>query len=173
MYKLFKIMSLVAVTALATSCSGPGEAHQYDVNDLEFSMEGPLFAGQNSAQVQISIDLEDMLQDTYVEGMEVSDAVLLSATVRPNDTLGFDNINSVVLSFASDNEDVEMQEVAYKNPIDANAAMAELEIASDLDLGELMDEDRVYVVLDADLMEDYWDGNRDFKLDFTLELTIK
>ena len=37
----------------------------------------------------------------------------------------------------------------------------------------VMEEGKVYVVLDADLAEDYWDGNRDFKLNFTLELTIK
>jgi hypothetical protein len=36
-----------------------------------------------------------------------------------------------------------------------------------------MEEGKVYVVLDADLLEDYWDGNRNFKLNYTIDLTIK
>ena len=111
--------------------------------------------------------------DDYVEGMRISDARLKSALVLPNDSLGFAQINAFVVSFASDNEDISMQEAAVKNPLEEGAAQASLNVAPEAELGEIMEEGKVYVVLDADLAEDYWDGNRDFKLNFTLELTIK
>lgn len=174
MYKFLKTAGIVAVSVLmTTSCSGPGEIHEYAVNDLEFSLEGPLFAGPNGAQAEISIDLADILGEAFEEGMRISDARLKTASVFPQDSLGFAQINAFVVAFASDNEDVSMQEAAVKNPLEEGAAEAVLNVASEAELGEIMEDGKVYVVLDADLAEDYWDGNRDFKLNFTLELTIK
>ena len=174
MYKFLKTAGIVAVSVLMiTSCSGPGEVHEYAVNDLEFSLEGPLFAGPNGAQTEISIDLADVLGEAFEEGMRISDARLKTATVFPHDSLGFAQINAFVVAFASDNEDVSMQEAAVKNPLEEGAAEAILDVAPEAELGEIMEDGKVYVVLDADLAEDYWDGNRDFKLNFTLELTIK
>ena len=90
MYKFLKTAAIVAVSVLmTTSCSGPGEVHEYAVNDLEFTLEGPLFAGPNGAQTEISIDLANILGDTYEEGMRISDARLKTATVFPHDSLGF------------------------------------------------------------------------------------
>ena len=174
MYKYAKTIGILAISILSfASCSGPGEIHEYSVNDLEFTLEGPLFAGPNGGQEAINISIADALGDAYVEGMRISDARLKSATVFPNDSLGFANVNAFVVAFASDNEDVSMQEAAVKNPLEEGATVANLEVSSDADLGEIMADGKVYVVLDADLAEDYWDGNRDFKLNFTLELTIK
>jgi len=174
MTNYLKSIGIAAISVLMiTSCSGPGEMHEYTVNDLEFSLEGPLFAGPNSGQAEIAVDLTEVLGDAYVEGMRISDARLKSATVVPNDSLGFDQVNAFIVSFASDNEDVSMQEAAVKNPLEEDAAEASLDVAVEAELGEIMEEGKVYVVLDADLAEDYWDGNRDFKLNFTLELTIK
>ena len=174
MTNYLKSIGIAAISVLMiTSCSGPGEMHEYTVDDLEFSLEGPLFAGPNSGQAEIAVDLTEVLGDAYVEGMRISDARLKSATVVPNDSLGFDQVNAFIVSFASDNEDVSMQEAAVKNPLEEDAAEASLDVAVEAELGEIMEEGKVYVVLDADLAEDYWDGNRDFKLNFTLELTIK
>ena len=104
MLKYFKTIGVLAISVLlVTSCSGPGEVHEYSVTDLEFSLEGPLFTGPNSGQTEISIDLADALGDAYVEGMRISDARLKSALVLPNDSLGFAQINAFVVSFASDN----------------------------------------------------------------------
>ena len=174
MYKFLKKAGIIAVSVMmATSCSGPGEVHEYAVNDLEFTFEGPLFAGPNGAQTEILIDLANVLGEAYEDGMRISDARLKTATVFPNDSLGFSQINAFVVAFASDNEDVAMQEAAVKNPLEEGAAEAVLDVAPEAELGEIMEDGKVYVVLDADLAEDYWDGNRDFILNFTLDLTIK
>jgi hypothetical protein len=174
MYNYAKKIGIIAISILSfASCSGPGEIHEYSVNDLEFTLEGPLFAGPNGGQEAININLADALGDAYVEGMRISDARLKSASVLPNDSLGFANVNAFVVAFASDNEDVSMQEAAVKNPLEEGATVANLEVYSEAELGEIMADGKVYVVLDADLAEDYWDGNRHFKLNFTLELTIK
>ncbi len=174
MLKHLKTIGILAISALATaSCSGPGEIHEYTVNDLDFSLEAPLFAGPNGAQAEVTIDLAEVLGQAYQEGMRISAANLKTATVHANDSLGFDQVNSFVVSFASDNEDVSMQEAAVKNPLEEGASEATLEVSTEAELGEIMADGKVYVILDADLAEDYWDGSRNFLLNFTLELTIK
>lgn len=174
MLKYLRTVGIVAISAfMIASCSGPGEVHEYAITDLEFSLEGPLFAGPNGGQAEINIDLAEVLGDAYVEGMRISDASVKSATVHPNDSMGFAQVNSFVMSFASDNEDVAMQEAAVKNPLDAGSDVAELNVSPEAELGEIMADGKVYVVLDVDLSEDYWDGSRDFKVNFTLDLTIK
>jgi hypothetical protein len=174
MLKYLRTATIITISLVVmASCSGPGEVHDYAVNELEFSLEGPLFAGPNGAQNEILIDLADVLGEAYEEGMRISDARLKTATVFPQDSLGFAQINAFVVAFASDNEDVSMQEAAVKNPLEEGATEAVLDVAAEAELGEIMEDGKVYVVLDADLAEDYWDGNRNFKLNFTLELTIK
>lgn len=166
--------AVIAVLAVAAvSCSGPGEVHEYSVRDLEFTLEGPLFAGPNSGQAEIEVDLKEILGEAYADGMRISDARLTSAEVFPNDSLGFADVRAFIVSFASDNADVSMQEAAVKNPLEEGAVSASLDVAPEAELGELMKEGRVYVILDVDLLEDYWDGNRTFKLNYTIDLTIK
>ena len=49
MFRYLRTIGIVAISVfMVASCSGPGEIHEYSVNDLEFSLEGPLFAGPNS-----------------------------------------------------------------------------------------------------------------------------
>lgn len=174
MYRIFKTIGVAALALMTTaSCSGPGEISSTTLNDLEFNLEGPLFAGPNSGQVEMSLNLKDALGESYLEGVKLTDARLTSATVQANDTLGFSNVSSFVLSFASDNEDVSMVEAAFKNPLPDGLTEVDLDVAPEVELGEIMAEGKAYIVLDADLMEDYWDGNRNFKLNITLELTTK
>jgi len=173
MIKYLRTVVIAVLAVAAVSCSGPGEVHEYAVSDLEFTLEGPLFAGPNSGQTEIIVDLKEILGEAYSEDMRISDARTTSAEVFPNDSLGFTDVSAFIVSFASDNEDVSMQEAAVKNPLEEGTASARLDVAAEAELGELMEEGKVYVVLDADLLEDYWDGNRNFKLNFTIDLTIK
>jgi len=174
MLKYLRTATIITISLVVmASCSGPGEIYEYTVNDLEFNLEGPLFAGPNSGQAEIEIDLASVVGGTYEEGMRISDATLKAASVVPNDSMGFAEVNAFVVSFASDNEDVSMQEAAVKNPLEEGETAATLNVAPEAELGEIMEDGKVYVILDADLAEDFWEGNRNFKLNFTLELTIK
>ncbi len=165
--------TMVLPALLIWGCSGSGTVHEYAVNDLNVTLEGPLFEGPNQGQYSLEIDLKSILGDAYEEGMLISDARLTSATVAPGDSLGFAMVRSLVLSFASDDAEVAMQEVAFKNPLPAESASVALDVAPDAELGTLVSGGTVYLVLDADLAEDFYDGNRSFKINLTLDLTVK
>ena len=165
--------TMVLPALLIWGCSGSGTVHEYSVNDLNITLEGPLFEGPNQGQYSLEIDLKSILGDAYQEGMLISDARLTSATVAPGDSLGFGMVRSLVLSFASDDAEVAMQEVAFKNPLPAESSSVALEVAPDAKLGTLVSGGTVYLVLDADLAEEFYDGNRSFKVNLTLDLTVK
>lgn len=167
----FSIAAMIAVVMLISSCSGPGEVHEWQQDALEFTLEGPLFEGPNSGQVTLALDLPATLG--AAEGRRVSDARLLSATIHPADSMGFGQVRSFVLSFASDNAEVAMQEAAFKNPVPEQAGAVALDVAAQAELGAHVAEDQVYLVLDVDLAEDLWDGSRSFLLDYTMEITLK
>jgi hypothetical protein len=93
--------------------------------------------------------------------------------VVPGDSSGFDAVRSFVLSFASDNTDVPMQEAASLNPVPAGTDLVALEVAPEAELGSLVAEGKLYVILDADLAADYLDGDRRFLVNLELSITAK
>ena len=163
--------ALLAGAFWLSGCSGPEEVRQWRQESLEFTLEGPLFEGPNSGQSVLILDFPASL-DVPADS-EVAEARILKATVHPSDSLGFQHVRSLVLSFASDNAEVAMQEVAFKNPVFSESATVELDVTAQADLGELLAENQVYLVLDVDLAEDFWDGNRSFLLDCAVEITFK
>lgn len=170
-FTLLAFAAILLSTALLTGCSAPGEAHAFRQEALEFVLEAPLFEGPNSGQIAWAVELPSALG--LAEGKRVTGARLVHATVQPGDSLGFSQVRSLVLSFASDNADIAMQEAGFKNPVDPHAERVELEVASDAELGDHVAAGKAYLVLDVDLAEDAWEEGRRFLLDFTLEITIK
>jgi hypothetical protein len=171
---LFYALSVVLLVVLGLGgCSSPGESHSYSVENVEFLLAGPLFEGPNSGQIALEIDLAAAIGDTYSPDTKVTGARLLKAEVVPGDSSGFDAVRSFVLSFASDNTDVPMQEAASLNPVPAGADRVALEVAPEAELGSLVAEGKLYVILDADLAADYLDGDRRFLVNLELSITAK
>lgn len=154
-------------------CGGPAVEQVVEVEGAEMVLEGPLFEGPNSGQITWSLNLPAVMGDDFNPDLKVVDARLVRAEVRAGDAMGFDQVRSFVLSFASDNEDVAMQEAAFVNPLPPDLNKVALEAAPNAELGPHLAEGQVYVVLDVDLAEDFWEGSRLFLLDFDLSLTLQ
>lgn len=167
----FWILGLGA--AALTACGGPEQNVELALNDLEVVLEGPLFEGPNQGQYTVKVDLKELMGDAYQDGMHVHAAKITSASVRANDSLGFAQVTSFGLSFASDAADVAMKEAAFANSIPSGAGEVVLITAPDAELGALVSGGTFYLVLDANLAEDYYDGNRSFLLNVLLNLTVK
>lgn len=164
----------LALVGLLYACSGgSGDVHTVQLKNAEIVLEGPLFAGPNQGQYAFSIDLASELGDQFQEGMQINTASLKSAEVIVADSLGLNHLNSLVLSLASDNPEVSMLEVAFKNPLPKESSSVALDLAPEAELDELLRDGTVYLVLDADLAEDLLEGSRKFQVNLTFELTTK
>lgn len=170
--KMFwQVCAIASVTLAFWGCAGSGETANVKQSDLAVVLAGPLFEGPNQGQTQFTFSLASALGEAYEPGMKVRDARIQRAEVLPGDSLGFAHVRSFVLSFASDNPDVSMLEAGFKNPLPDGADRVDLDVAPNVELGPHMAAGEVYVVLDADLDEDYWDGDRRFLLNLELNIT--
>jgi hypothetical protein len=159
---------------LLNSCGNGSKRQIITLSDVEFSYEGPLYEGPNPAQYAWKVDLKSLLKDQYQDGMKIKGAKLLTAEIRDEeceDCYGFDDIKSLVLSFATNNKDVPMQAVALLNPIAADKQVQALNISEEADLTDYLNESEVYIVLDSDLKQDI-EANLTLKATITLELSF-
>lgn len=168
------VWSLVLPLLFLSSCGKGSKTQVVSLNELEFNYEGPLYEGPNTGQYAWKVNLKDLLKDQYSEGMKIKGAKILASEIRDEDCedcYGFDVIKSLVLSFASNNKEIPMQEVALLNPIDADKNTQSLNVSGEADLTDFLNENDVYIVLDADITEDIED-NLTLKANITLELSF-
>jgi hypothetical protein len=153
------------------SCGG-GEKTTYQLKDVEFTADGPLFEGANPIQYTVNVDLKSILGDKYTEGIRITGATLKSATLRAVDSSNFDAVSSFVMSVASDNSDLNMKELAVINPVKSGSAQVVLTPSTEATAEEFFGEKQFYIVVDAALAKDT-DNGLVFKGDFEFELTHK
>ncbi len=161
---------LMGAALLFAACSGPEEVRELRSETMSIVLEAPLFEGPNPGQYEWVFDLTESLQ--LEEPREVKRARVTQAVLTPGDSLGFQKMRSFVLSLASDNPDVRMQEVAFVNPVDASSESIAMAVAEEADVAAHVAEGKAYIVLDVDLAEDEWELNRTLSLDLTLELGL-
>ncbi len=169
------ILWLAILPLLFFNACGKGSKTQIITLDaVNFNYEGPLYDGPNPAQYAWSVDLKELLKADYSEGIKIKGARLLSAEIRAEeceDCYGFDEINSLVLSFASNNKDVPMQAVALLNPVDSKNKTQKLKVSEEAEITDFLNEKDVYLVLDADLKEEI-DSDLNLNAKITLELSF-
>lgn len=168
------LCTLVLPLLLLSACGKGSKRQIVTLSDVEFSYEGPLYEGPNPAQYAWKVDLKTLLKDQYQDGMKIKGAKLLTAEIHEEeceDCYGFDDIKSLVLSFATNNKDVPMQAVALLNPISAGKKVQALSISGEADLTDYLNESDVYIVLDSDLKQNI-EANVTLKATITLELSF-
>jgi hypothetical protein len=149
-----KIAFILLSMVLLGACSSADQTKTFKLENIEFMYGGPLFEGSNSAQYVAKIDLKEILGADYEEGMEIDEAALKKAFVEIVKPEGCTDISSFVMSLASDNPDLAMQELAVVNPIKAYGGKIKLKPSPSAEATDYFAEKSVYVVLDASFLKD-------------------
>lgn len=149
--------------------NAPKNTKSFTFKDIQFEYVGPLFQGSNPAQYLAKIDLKEILGTDYKAGVKIKNAVLKKATVERVDSATFEDINALVVSFASDNPDLSMQELAVINPIKSRLKTVELKPSKKANVSDYFAEKQVYVILDASFLKDV-NANVSLKGSFEFEL---
>ena len=130
-------------------------------------MEGPLFAGANSGQIEVTPALA-----TYLDAQgyaQLKGARLTGVTLRVADTLSFDLCEEMALQAVSDA--VEMQQLAILNPVPQGQQAVSLQPAAEASLLPYFEAGTFYLVLDANLADDL-DDNLVIEADLQFELDV-
>ena len=146
----FVLLSLVLLGA----CSSGDQTKTFKLENIEFVYSGPIFEGSNSAQYVAKIDLKEILGADYEEGMEIDEAALKKAFVEIVKPDVCTDISSFVMSLASDNPDLAMQELAVVNPIKSYGGKIKLKPSPSADATDYFAEKSVYVIVDASFLKD-------------------
>ena len=161
----FAILSLVLLSA----CGSSDQTKTFQLENIEFLYSGPLFEGSNSAQYVAEIDLKKILGADYQEGVEINEAALKKALVQIVKPANFADISALVVSVASDNPDLQMQELAVINPIKSTVGKIKLKPSPSVDATDYFAEKSMYLILDATFTKDV-DANVALKGSFEFEL---
>jgi hypothetical protein len=151
------------------ACSSADKTKKFKLENIEFVYSGPLYEGSNAAQYVAKIDLKEILGADYEDGIEIDEAALKKAVVEIVEPKGCKDISSFVMSLASDNPDLAMQELAVVNPIKTYGGKIKLKPSPSADATDYFAEKSVYVVLDASFVKDV-DANVLVKGNFEFEL---
>lgn len=161
------IFLLFLAVAIFASCS-EGITKKYTIDNIDVTVEGPLFDGPNTMQATHSIDLSTIEAGLLPE--HIQSVKLTKASVTTADSAAFNGVRNFVLQFTS--ADAKMQKAGVLNPVPQNTSPVELTPAAEAELTDNFKQKELIIILDADL-----EGDRDESLTYTgnfeFEITYK
>lgn len=169
--KIRFLLGLVALLGL-TACNKETQTTTVTLDPMAFEWSGPLFEGSNPAQVTVTVDPKVLLGDLWKEGVEIKGVVLKKAEVSAENNEDFEGVLSLVMSMASNNPELRMQEIAAASPLQPEYNKASLSMAPQAHIVDFFEEKEFYLVLDASLKSD---REQDLRLtgQVTLEITYR
>ena len=171
MKKIGFFASVILVVFLM-ACGGATVTHRYTSPVQEFRLEGPLFAGANTAQATLAPEMVQAFLAEQGSGLaQLKRATLSGFTLEGG--AGSPNFNwaeEMTLQVAADA--VDMQQFAVLNPVPEGASSLELQVTQEVELTPYLQQPAMFLVLDANLSEDMMDTTLVFTgtLSFDLEV---
>jgi hypothetical protein len=144
------------------SCSGSGNHQDYTLNDVSFTVSGPVFEGSETAQFEVQLD-EALLG-------HVNAATLKSVHIHSDDSAGLSSLGSVAFSMVGNEAD--MTGMAVLNPVPAGSNEADLKVSTEADASVYFKEGKFFLVMELGINQDL-DQDVAFKGDFVFDLEIK
>jgi hypothetical protein len=161
------ILLFALALSILSSCS-EGITKKYTIDNIDVTVEGPLFDGPNTMQATHSIDLSTIEAGLMPE--HIQSVKLTKASVTTADSAAFNGVRNFVLQFTS--ADAKMQKAGVLNPVPQNSSTVELTPAAEAELTDNFKQKELIIILDADL-----EGDRDESLTYTgnfeFEITYK
>ncbi len=165
--KMKNILLLFLAVAVLASCS-EGITKKYTIENIDVTVEGPLFDGPNTMQATHNIDLTKIEAGLLPE--HIQSVKLTKASVTTADSAAFNSVRNFVLQLTS--ADAKMQKAGVLNPVPKNTSTVELTPSVEAELTENFKQKEIIIILDADL-----EGDRDESLTYTanfeFEITYK
>jgi len=168
----FPILLVLLAFLGLSACNNDTQTTTVTLDPMAFEWSGPLLEGSNPAQVTVTVDPKVLLGDLWKEGVEIKRVELKKAEVNAENNEDFAGILSLVMSMASNNPELRMQEIAAASPLQPEYNKASLNMAPQAHLDDFFKEKEFYMVLDASLQSD---REQDLRLtgQVTFEITYR
>lgn len=138
----------------------------------EFTFDGPLFEGPNTAQYTLESKWSSFLQDQQITANDVKSVTLKSATVTLDPSFDIALISDLGLTFAADQ--IEMVQVGGLNPMNSGMNQVELKIGNDINITPFFKQPKFIFLLDAGFTEELYDNyTASARFNFEVEVKVK
>lgn len=131
------------------------ETHPFSFKGEAF-IEGPLFAGPNTGQLEMGEELNTWLEGMNATADMISEVKLKKVTYNKDDDQPKELISDAGLAFTAN--DLDMVNVAALNPLPADAASADLSISQEAEITEFFQSGDFIMLIDLGLNEDLYDN---------------
>jgi len=146
--KICKLFLLFLILSLS-ACKNETETKLYQLQNIEFKIEGPLFEGSNSGQYEIKTDFAKLLGEKQ-NADNIKEVKLVSCQLTASDSSDFTNLSGFVLQLTAEN--AEMTEIAV---IDNVKGGRNVQLKpSDKDLANFFKQNKFILLLDCYLKKD-------------------
>ena len=159
-----KSLAFVCLLSLIASC-GQHVDKTLTLENIDLSMEGPLYEGPNSANVTYKVDLSQISSTAE----KVRGAKLTKISLSVPDSLNFDNFSDFKFQLTAD--DASMIEAAQLNPVPAGQSRIELTTSDEAELGDFFKLNEFIILIDGNAKEELYD-NFNFKADLTFSIQV-
>lgn len=140
------------------------------LKNAELVLEAPAFAGSNTLQTELALDVDQNFADAGADKNNITEAALTTATIKHKDGSTFDNYESVLLLLF--NEKTSMTEVAQLTTIPEGATELVLNVSNEKSATEFFKQPKIGIVIDANLKADDTTG-RTINCDLTFVVKAK
>ncbi len=164
------LLFLFTIAFFMNGCVREKAVITYEINDVEFVSEDMVFEGSNTLQLSHTMQLAAAAGLEQLAEDQIKKVKLVKATLQNEDSLHFDNMNSIVLQLSSDK--TEMTQIAVVNPVPQGLDELNMTVAAEADVADAFKQPTIYLIADADVKNDTSVPVR-FKASLTFEVTIK
>lgn len=151
--------------SMMVACSPEANTSKEFTINTVLTASGPLFEGSNTCQAEISSNIAEYIKENNITKEQIVDITLTGASAAL-DSANASLLESINLQVSSDN--FPMQNVAFANVGDENAASVDLEVADVQEqLKAILFDGKSYIIADATIKEDLDDD-----LDLNMQLVF-
>jgi len=148
LFKKVNLFFFLLVLALS-ACKNQTETKLYQLENIEFKIEGPLFEGSNSGQFELVIDKAKLFSEQQNVD-NIKEAKLVSCELVASDSSSFSNLSGFVLQLTAENS--EMTEIALADKVTGGSSV-KLK-ASDKDVTNFFKQNKFILLMDSYLKKD-------------------
>lgn len=158
------------IYASFSSCIREKTVFNYEINNAEFVSDDMVFEGSNTLQLKYMPQLAQAAGISTLTEDQIISVKLTKATLSTEDSMHFDNINSITLQLSTDKTD--MQEIAVISPVSENSDQLNMTVSAETDVAEAFKQKEIYLIADIDVKQDQTMPIH-FKAALVFEITIK
>lgn len=159
--KKINLLFLFSIFLILLSCKT--ETKNYTLQNIEFTVEGPLFEGSNSAQYEVEVDVNKIQSAD-----KINEAKFISCQLFATDSSDFSNVSGFVLQLTGENSD--MTEIALLNQVNGGSYV-QLKPSSDKDISNFFKQNKFILLMDTYLKKDQ-EKNLKFKANIVFEVKV-